>query len=134
MESIDFKRFMFEQKIKQSTLAQYLGVSEGYISQVASGKKQLSKENYSKVLNNPYGWDTSMLVESSKPELVAELKPNLSDIEILLRDMLAEERAKNDALQKIIWELKEENGRLKEQLRAKGGDAQSAVDSSSAVA
>lgn len=128
MKSIDFKRFMFEQKIKQSVLAQYLGVSEGYISQVASGKKQLSDENFSKVLNNPYGWDVSMLTEESrdsKPELVAEYKPQLSNVEILLRDMLAEKEAKIDVLQDRINELIEENARLKTLIESerKGGVA-----------
>ena len=61
MQVTDFKRFIFENKIKQSFLAQYLGVSEGYISSVVSGRKELSEENFSKVLNNPYGWNTSML-------------------------------------------------------------------------
>lgn len=128
MKSIDFKRFMFEQKIKQSVLAQYLGVSEGYISQVASGKKQLSDENFSKVLNNPYGWDVSMLTEESRdsePELVAEYKPQLSNVEILLRDMLAEKEAKIDVLQERINELIEENARLKTLVESerKGGVA-----------
>lgn len=128
MKSIDFKRFMFEQKIKQSVLAQYLGVSEGYISQVASGKKQLSDENFSKVLNNPYGWDVSMLTEESrdsKPELVTEYKPQLSNVEILLRDMLAEKEAKIDVLQEKINELIEENARLKTLIESerKGGVA-----------
>lgn len=128
MKSIDFKRFMFEQKIKQSVLAQYLGVSEGYISQVASGKKQLSDENFSKVLNNPYGWDVSMLTEvsrDSEPKLVAEYKPQLSNVEILLRDMLAEKEAKIDVLQERINELIEENARLKTLIESerKGGVA-----------
>lgn len=129
MKEIDFKRFMFEQKIKQSDLAKYLGVSEGYISQVASGKKQLSDENFSKVLNNPYGWDASMLIETqsrdSEPKLVAEPKPQLSNVETLLRDLLAEERARVDALQERINELIEENARLKTLIEGerKGGVA-----------
>lgn len=128
MKSIDFKRFMFERKIKQSVLAQYLGVSEGYISQVASGKKQLSDENFSKVLNNPYGWDVSMLTDQtrdSEPEPVTEQKPQLSNVEILLRDMLAEKEAKIDVLQDRINELIEENARLKTLIEGerKGGVA-----------
>ena len=131
MKEIDFKRFMFEQKIKQSDLAKYLGVSEGYISQVASGKKQLSDENFSKVLNNPHGWDVSMLIETEAqsrdemPGLVAEPKPQLSNVEILLRDLLAEERARVDALQERINELIEENARLKTLIEGerKGGVA-----------
>ena len=131
MKEIDFKRFMFEQKIKQSDLAKYLGVSEGYISQVASGKKQLSDENFSKVLNNPHGWDVSMLTETETqsrdemPGLVTEPKPQMSNVEILLRDLLAEERARVDALQERINELIEENARLKTLIEGerKGGAA-----------
>ena len=76
-----------------------------------------------------------MLVDSPVPVLESAAPAmNLSNVEILLREMLAEKEAKIDALQELIWELKEENGRLKEQLRAKGGDVRNAVDSSSAVA
>lgn len=130
----DFKGFVFYNDISQKDIIEYLGVSKGYISLVISGKKKLSEENFRKLLENPFGWDTSMLTESSQPSLVAEHKPNLSDVEILLRDMLAEKEAKIDALQELIWELKEENGRLKEQLRTKGGDVQSVDSSSSAIA
>lgn len=71
-----------------------------------------------------------------KPSLVAENVPQLSNAEILLREMLAEERARNEALNEVIWELKEENGRLKGELASghKGGDAKSAGSSSSADA
>lgn len=130
----DFKGFIFYNNLSQKEVIEYLQVSKGYMSLVISGKKKLSEENLRKLMENPYGWDTSMLVEASKPQLVAEHRPNLSDVEILLRDLLAEKEAKIDTLQELIWELKEENGRLKEQLRAKGGVAQDAVDSSSAVA
>lgn len=121
-------------KISQVALAEYLSVTQGFISQVEKNMCPMPDWVISKILSNPHGWDTSMLVEASKPQLVAEHRPNLSDVEILLRDLLAEKEAKIDTLQELIWELKEENGRLKEQLRAKGGVAQDAVDSSSAVA
>lgn len=131
MDSI--RNFRKCNKISQVALAEYLSVTQGFISQIEKELCPTPDWVISKILENPHGWDTSMLVES-QPKLVAEQIPSLSNVEILLRDMLAEERAKNDALQELIWELKEENGRLKEQLRAKGGDAQDAVGSSSAVA
>jgi transcriptional regulator with XRE-family HTH domain len=134
MKEVDFKRFMFENKIKQSDLAKYLGVSEGYVSLVVSGRKKLSEENYGKVLNNPYGWDTSLLEEDKLPQLAADQIPQLSNVEILLRDLLAEKEAKIDALNEIIWELKAENARLQEQLRSKGGVVAGAEDSLSASA
>lgn len=60
-----------------------------------------------------------------KPRLEAEVIPQLSNTEVLLRDMLAEERARNESLNEIIWELKEENGKLKALLTSerKGGVA-----------
>lgn len=129
----DFKSFIFRNNISQKDVIEYLGVSKGYMSLVVSGKKKLSEENLRKLLENPYGWDVSMLQEpenrvSKEPEVVSQYRPQLSDVEVLLRDMLAEERAKNDALQEIIGELKAENARLKTMLESerKGGTAQSA--------
>ena len=129
----DFKSFIFHNNISQKDVIEYLGVSKGYMSLVVSGKKKLSEENLRKLLENPYGWDVSMLQEpenrvSKEPEVVSQYRPQLSDVEVLLRDMLAEERAKNDALQEIIGELKAENARLKTMLESerKGGTAQSA--------
>lgn len=74
MQTIDLKRFMFEQNIKQRELVEYLGVSKGYISLVISGQRQLSNENLSKLINNPFGWDTSILLGASK-ENVSENQP-----------------------------------------------------------
>lgn len=95
MEYTDFKRFIFENKIKQSFLAKYLDVTEGYISNVAGGRKELSKENLGKVLNNPYGWDVSMLTQPENPMddepkaegLVKYLERKVSDQEILIREL-----------------------------------------------
>ena len=95
MEYTDFKRFIFENKIKQSFLAKYLDVTEGYISNVAGGRKELSKENLGKVLNNPYGWNTSMLTQPENPMadepkadgLVEYLERKVSDQEVLIREL-----------------------------------------------
>lgn len=123
----DFKGFVYHNDISQKDIIEYLGVSKGYISLVISGKKKLSEENFRKLLENPYGWDTSMLIEDAQPQIEAENKPKLSDVEILLRDMLAEKDAKIDTLNEIIWELKEENGRLKEQLRQASSEKEKSV-------
>ena len=132
--------FSFIEQMGMSKLAfeKVCGLSNGYLRNF---KGNLGEDKLSNILaafpelNKDwllYG-EGSML-NTEQPKLVAEQIPSLSNVEILLRDMLAEKEAKIDVLQELIWELKEENGRLKEQLRAKGGDAQNAVDSSSAVA
>lgn len=122
------REFLKANNLKQRELAYYLGVTEAAISNVAKGKSYFSEENLIKILNNPHGWDVSMLTDQardSKPELVAEYRPRLSDVEILLREMLAEERARVDALQERINELIEENARLKTLIEGerKGGVA-----------
>jgi transcriptional regulator with XRE-family HTH domain len=133
----DLKAFRKINSITQVDLADYLGVGQGFISQIEKGSRPLPKENISKLLANPYGWDVSMLVETpdqEPQELAAQHIPQLSSAEILLRDLLAEERAKIDSLQDRINELIEENARLRTLLESerKGGNAQSA-DSSSVV-
>ena len=134
----DFKGFIFHNNLSQKEVMEYLGVSKGYMSLVISGKKKLSEENFRKLIENPFGWDTSMLdgtqVSDLKSKLIAGQKPSLSNVEILLRDMLAEKEAKIDALNEIIWELNAEIARLTEQLRIKKGDAAGAEDSLSATA
>ena len=115
--------------LKQRELANYLGVTEAAISNAVNGKSCFSEENLIKIFNNPHGWDVSMLTETQsrdlEPELVVEPKPQLSNVEILLRDLLAEERARVDALQERINELIEENARLKTLIEGerKGGVA-----------
>ena len=123
------KTFRKRNKISQVTLAEYLDVTQGFISQMENGTSAIPDAIISKILDNTHGWDVSMLTDDqsrdSKPELVAELKPQLSNVEILLREMLAEERARVDALQERINELIEENARLKTLIEGerKGGVA-----------
>lgn len=116
----DYKAFFYINDLPQKTVAEYLGVTKGYVSQLVSGKNELSPLNYDKLVNNPYGWDVTMLTEpeteergKTEPKLVADHIPKLSDVEILLRDMLAEKEAKIDVLQDRINELIEENARLR---------------------
>ena len=96
MKAIDFKRFVFENNIKQSELVEYLNVSKGYISLVVSGKKKLSEENLGKLLNNPYGWNTDLLTQPApvaevkpvaEPSLVSYLERKVGDQDVLIREL-----------------------------------------------
>ena len=59
---MDIKKFREANDIRQVELADYLGVSKGYLCNVEAGRVKLSRENKKKLLNNPNGWDTSMLI------------------------------------------------------------------------
>ena len=133
------REFLKANSLRQVDIARYLGVTEAAVSNVVKGKSEFSEENLIKILNNPYGWDTSLLEKpedsvTKEPQLVAEHIPQLSNVEILLRELLAEKEAKIDALQGRINELIEENARLKTLLEQKGGNAPDAEHFSSADA
>lgn len=52
-EKIDIKKTLKHNKIKQGELADFLGVSKGYISQVIAGKSKLSAESLAKIAKHP---------------------------------------------------------------------------------
>ena len=77
----DLKAFRKANNLKQTELANYLGVSREYLSLVETGKSKLSAEKVSMLLTNPYGWDTSSITPDEKQkesELVAALKETIS--------------------------------------------------------
>lgn len=122
-------------KISQVALAEYLSVTQGFISQIEKELCPTPDWVISKILENPHNWDTSMLVDSPEPILESSAPAmNLSNVEILLREMLAEKEAKIDALNEIIWDLKAENAMLKEQIKYKGAHAEGAAGSFAADA
>ena len=145
-------KYLLDSRIlrNQTELGLTLSLSKGYVSQLVNGQREPSGEVVSKLANSfpmiNEDWILSgmgsMLKNQEQPQNFQEETPSLetkliaqlSATEIVLRDMLAEERAKNDALNEVIWELKEENGKLKALLcsERKGGTAANA-DFSSAV-
>lgn len=132
-----FLKYLDYKGISENKATVDCGLSKGLIGQAKSGKSDLGNKAVEKVLifyqDLNKVWlltgEGEMLTpdqsRDSKPELVAELKPQLSNVEILLREMLAEERARVDALQERINELIEENARLKtlNESERKGGVA-----------
>ena len=57
------KKFRKANNLKQEELAQKIGVSRSFISQVESGHSKLPTNILQTILNNSYGWDVSMLIE-----------------------------------------------------------------------
>lgn len=53
--------FLKVNHLKQVDLCSYLGISKPYASQIVNGSSKLSSEKLDKLINNPYGWDTTML-------------------------------------------------------------------------
>lgn len=62
---MDFKEFLHSNRLKQVDVAKYLNITEASVSRFAKGVASPSKENLRKLVNNPYGWDTSSLTGST---------------------------------------------------------------------
>ena len=138
MQSIDFKRFMFEQKIKQKELVDYLGVSKGYISLVISGQRSLSEENLRKLINNPFGWDTSILLgaenenSENQPENPMTEQPEEKRMIDTLLFLVESQKKDIETLIQLVKDKDDKIEELLEELNArKGGTATDAAHSSS---
>ena len=58
---IDLKLFRKDNNLLQKDLADFLGVSRGYIAMAETGKCGLSEKQVGKLLTNTKGWDVSAL-------------------------------------------------------------------------
>ena len=112
MKGIDLKAFRKANNLTQDKLGEYLGIKKSFVSTIESGKDPMPKDKLSKLLNNPFGWDTSMLsnAESSmsgsplaESALVAELRAQIERLEAKV-DNLNQELGEKNALLKLMGE------------------------------
>lgn len=135
MKSIDLKAFRKSINFTQDQLGEYLGCKKAFISALEHGTRPIPEEMFGKLLNNPYGWDVSMLSAPSNPIKEEEVVNN-SLIGYLQRKV-AELESKVEKLNNEKAELLQENAVLKYEnmmLSPRKGDAEDARDSSSASA
>ena len=138
-----FDAYMRHVGLNDNKVTVQLGLAIGLIGKSRKEGRDLSRAAIEKIIGHYTDlngtWlltgEGSMLNSSEddmakQPSLVAENIPQLSNVEILLREMLAEKEAKIDALQDRINELIEENARLRTLMEHKGGTAPVAEGSS----
>lgn len=63
---IDLKKFRRVNNLTQAELGDYLGIKKSYMSLLESGTRPISNDKLSKLLENPYNWDTSMLMNEQR--------------------------------------------------------------------
>lgn len=123
---MEVRAFLKTNNLKQRDLAYYLGVTEAAISNVVKGKSDFSKENLIKILNNPNGWDTSMLVEEKTPAPAPSQTEQVDMVIELLKAQNADLQAKVDALNQKIGELQALLKKEREELAEIAGTSLSA--------
>lgn len=110
---IDIKQFRKRNKLKQEELAEYLGVTRAFISMVETGSSKLPTEKLNLLVSNPYGWDTSMLINGS----IYAGNNNAGDVNVQIGQNRAsgDAHASGDPSTKIAV-LEKENQMLREQI------------------
>ena len=110
MKGIDLKAFRKANNLTQEKLGEYLGIKKSFISTIESDKDPMPKDKLAKLLDNPYGWDTSMLSQSdvitaekviTEGALIAELRAQIEKLEAKV-DYLNQELGEKNALLKIL--------------------------------
>ena len=111
MKGIDLKAFRKANNLTQEKLGEYLGIKKSFISTIESDKDPMPKDKLTKLLNNPHGWDVSMLQPSEVGEvlqmqedgLVAELRAQIERLESKV-DNLNQEIGEKNALIRLLRE------------------------------
>ena len=126
MKGIDLKAFRKANNLTQDKLGEYLGIKKSFISTIESDKDPMPKDKLSKLLENPFGWDVSMLTQSdtatvAKPAqedaLVAELRAQIERLDSKIEkletkiDNLNQEIGEKNALLKMMRQGGEESAR-----------------------
>jgi transcriptional regulator with XRE-family HTH domain len=140
-----FAKFLSVNGLKRKDIAAYLGVSGAFITQISSGGRPLPDEKLAMIKANAYGWDTSMIVDStlSGMDRVREQRP-VSEEQLrstVLRVMEPAEKFHIEYLERkvndqesLIRELYKKIGILEEKLdSARKGETASHVGTSSAA-
>lgn len=109
---IDTRLFRLKNNIKQQELATYMGVSSAFISQLERGKRPMPEDMLKKLINNPHGWDTSMLINGG----IYAGNNNGGNVNVQVGQNKIESRngADNSAMQIAV--LEKENQMLREQI------------------
>lgn len=110
MKGSDLKAFRKANNLTQEKLGEYLGIKKSFISTIESGKDPMPKDKLSKLMQNPYGWNVSMLTQSgtlaeenpsADSTLIAELRSQIEKLEAKV-DNLNQELGEKNALIKMM--------------------------------
>lgn len=109
MKSIDLKKFRESNNLTQIEVGDYLGVRKAFISAVENRRSKLPKDKLTLLLQNPYGWDTSMLTraevsQSSTGDNTIQVTGNNVDMRNI-NQSLAQDEKKVAELEKRVAEL-----------------------------
>ena len=129
----NFDDFLITNDLKKGDIAEFLGVSPAFITQLCSGKRPLPNEKLALIKANTHGWDLSML---TRPQVALQSEAMANNALIdYLQKKVAELEQKIDKLQSEKADLLQENAVLRYEslmMTSRKGDVQDVGDSLSA--
>jgi transcriptional regulator with XRE-family HTH domain len=127
MKGADLKEFRIVNNLTQTDLGNYLGVLKGFISKIENGRDKLPEPKYRKLINNPHGWDVSMLVEQEPINAVPQ-----SQDDVLVAELRAQIEKLENKIDNLNQELGEKNALIKMMSKGGQGSVQGVIPSLSA--
>ena len=103
MKRVDLKAFRKANKLTQTQLGEYLGINKSFISTIESGKDPMPEERLTKLLENPCGWDTSMLV-IEEPQPTSKPAPK---IKFVVGAEAEDAKEREGYIKRLLEEIKE---------------------------
>jgi transcriptional regulator with XRE-family HTH domain len=108
------KNFRKCNKISQVALAEYLKVTQGFISQIEKGICPIPDGIISKLLANPNGWDVSMLASVTTGDNTIQVTGTNVDMRNINQSKNTGDEKRVKELEQRIEELTEDKRRLQE--------------------
>ena len=124
----NFDDFLITNGLKKGEIADYLHVSNAFITQLCSGKRPIPNDKLALIKANTHGWDVSML---TRPQVTLQSETMANNALIdYLQKKIAELEQKIDKLNSEKADLLQENAvlRFEKLMTSKDGGAQDAED------
>lgn len=111
----DLRKFREVNNLTQTELGEYIDMKKSFISKIENGKEKLPALKLQKLLSNPNGWDTSMLIDGG----IYAGNNNAGDVNVQIGQNRAGNRPKDGDAVTQMAVLEKENEMLREQLKDK---------------
>ena len=120
MKNEKLDAFLYKNRLKSSDLVEFWGVTKGVVSQILNGTTKLPTKRLEELLNNPYGWDVSMLTETQSRDEVARMadQPKEQSTEARLWALVEEQRKDMQTLLELLKDRDREIKTLRAELES----------------
>lgn len=114
---IGLKAFRKANNLTQSQLGEYLDMKKSFISRVENGQVKLPPTKLTKLLENPYNWDTSMLMNERGTTMINAQAVGRGNATMHVGDDSSALRRENELLREQLAEEKRRSAQYWEMIQ-----------------